>query len=303
MRLEFENPFQAEGRWYRGNIHSHTTRSDGLLGEKELIDAYRACGYHFLSITDHGILTLPDYRPGDLLLIPGEELSVGTSRVGTRFHIVALNIQEELPFEEGDPDEDPQRVIDLILRCGGLPILAHPSWSGLTLPDLLGLEGYVGLEVYNTDCDLAVNRGLSTVHWDALLSSGRRLHGFACDDTHMERRPGLPPDLCGGWIMVKAEEATVEAVVEAMRRGLFYSSNGPEIRSLTLDGGVVHVETSPVKAISFVSNPTMGERYTALEGEMTEAEYGVRWEESYIRVEAVDAYGRRAWTNPIYVSG
>ena len=301
MKLEFNNPWTVEGVWLKGNLHAHTDRSDGMLTVEEVIEAYRGRGYRFLSITDHGMLTYPDERPRDILLIPGEEISVGTSSAGTRFHILTINVEEELPVEEGDPDESPQRVIDLTLRYGGLPIVAHPYWSGFNLQDLMSLKNYIGIEIYNTTCELNRQRGLSTVHWDGLLSNGWRLYGFAGDDAHMERRPGLPPDIGGAWIMVKAEEPTVEAVVDAISRGLFYSSNGPEIRGLDIGEGVIHVETSPVRWISFVSNPTLGLRYTAERGEITEAEFRVTGDETYIRIEVSDIYGRKAWTNPIYV--
>src|SRR5947199_10583172 len=39
--------------WLRGNLHAHTTYSDGVKTPKELLAEYEALGYDFLAITDH----------------------------------------------------------------------------------------------------------------------------------------------------------------------------------------------------------------------------------------------------------
>jgi predicted metal-dependent phosphoesterase TrpH len=41
------------GRFFRGNLHCHSSRSDGLLGPEELVAAYRDAGYDFLCLSDH----------------------------------------------------------------------------------------------------------------------------------------------------------------------------------------------------------------------------------------------------------
>src|SRR5918995_4095171 len=48
-----ELPFDKPGRFYRGNIHAHSTNSDGTLPPQELASLYREAGYDFLAITDH----------------------------------------------------------------------------------------------------------------------------------------------------------------------------------------------------------------------------------------------------------
>src|SRR3989441_12857996 len=39
--------------WLRGNLHAHTTYSDGVKTPQDLIAEYEALGYDFLAITDH----------------------------------------------------------------------------------------------------------------------------------------------------------------------------------------------------------------------------------------------------------
>lgn len=301
MRRIFSNPFEAEGVWYKGNLHTHSTFSDGTRTREQIIAIYKEAGYDFLSITDHSVLTDIEGlgNPG-LLLIPGEEVCVGASEAGTHFHIVGVNISEPIPVTDFDPGVTPQQAIDHINRLGGIAILAHPYWSGLNHHDLLGLENYIGVEIYNTTCEVSRNLGFSAVQIDGLIAAGRRPLIFATDDHHGDDRELRPLDACGAWINVKARSPTVEGIMSGIREGLFYSSMGPEIKDIRIDGEGITVETSPVKTISFVSTPSLGDKYTAEDEPLTEITYPGREGETYVRIEATDYEGRTAWSNPIY---
>jgi len=301
MRCVFNNPFEARGSWFKGNLHAHSTNSDGSRTCEQLVELYRSAGYNFLSVTDHGVLTdTRDYCGRDFVTIPGEEISVGASEVGTFFHIVGVNICRQLPIEDYDRGISPQRAIDLIREAGGVAILAHPYWSGLNHHDLVGLEGYIGVEIYNTSCDVVRNLGYSAVHVDGLIAAGRRPLIFATDDHHGEDRELRPLDACGSWIMVKAESLTIRDLMSSITRGLFYSSMGPEIKGIRIDEEGITVETSPVKTISFVSTPSKGDKFTAEDTPLTRVTYPGREGETYVRIEITDYKGRTAWSNPIY---
>ncbi len=45
--------FSAPGQFYRGNLHTHSTRSDGILEPAEVCRRYKAEGYDFIALTDH----------------------------------------------------------------------------------------------------------------------------------------------------------------------------------------------------------------------------------------------------------
>ena len=49
--------FKESGRFYRGNLHCHTTRSDGRLSPQEAAAVYQEQGYDFLAVTDHRTLS------------------------------------------------------------------------------------------------------------------------------------------------------------------------------------------------------------------------------------------------------
>jgi len=44
------SPFDKSGRFYRGNLHSHSTHSDGEKSAEEVCRTYRELGYDFLAI-------------------------------------------------------------------------------------------------------------------------------------------------------------------------------------------------------------------------------------------------------------
>lgn len=94
MHYNFNNPFNEAGNWYKGNLHLHTTNSDGTLSPLEMIKQYQKKGFHFLSITDHNKLTEVK-EPAELLLIKGEELDCALAD-DINLHLVALNIKEEI---------------------------------------------------------------------------------------------------------------------------------------------------------------------------------------------------------------
>ena len=84
-----------------------------------------------------------------------------------------------------------------------------------------------GIEVYNAGCEIENGRGLSTVHWDMLLDSGRSCFAVACDDTHYA---GF--DSGYAWTMARVSEPTPAALLEALRTGAGYGSTGPRFDAI-----------------------------------------------------------------------
>ena len=302
-RVEFTNPFRCEGAWLRGAIHVHTTASDGLLSPEQALIAYKARGYDFVVIADHWRLTpVDDVAPSvGIVAIPGEELSVGRSLAGTSMHVVAVGLSEELSRERAS-GWDAQRAIDAVREGGGEALIAHPSWSDLCFADLLGLEGYLGVEVYNTNCDVSAGKGWSWSQWLGLLSSGKLVYGVAADDAHWGSGEHSRLDAFGGWVLVKAGSADADSVLRALRSGMFYSSTGPEILDVEVRGDEVVVRTSPVRAVTFLSREGHGRRYEAVSGgALTEVRHGLSGRERFVVVACEDWSGRVAWTNPMRV--
>jgi hypothetical protein len=298
--MEFANPFAASGSWYKGNLHIHSSGSDGAQAPEEVVRRYAAAGYHFLAMTDHRRVTPVPSVPEGFQVLSGAELEGDVTDVGDDVHVVGFGLTRG-----GDP---PARapvpeLIGWIRERGGEAFIAHPHWSGLIVKDLLQWEGSLGIEVFNASCHLSIAKGYARAHWDDLLGRKARAWGFATDDSHQHHNDHRPEDTACAWIMVKARALTRDALVEAIRGGLFYSSWGPAIHDVTVTDSEVRVPTSPVKRINFVAQRSAGESFTAIgTPTITEATYRIRGHEDYVRVECVDAEGRWAWSNPMFAA-
>lgn len=298
-----------------------------------LVAHYSYAGWDFLAITDHWKLTtFPEGTAlPDMTLIPSVEVGTApaSTRAGTNYHLVGLNIQEVPPRRDETGPGGAQWYIDAFREQGAATVVAHPYWSGLTLDDMAPLHDYLALEVYNADTEVHIGRGNAQALWDDLLTRRQVVRAVAVDDCH---RPGY--DSLRAWTMVRAAERTPEALLNALRAGHTYASSGPElfeVRWEPLDsrggvpfGGTVTVRCSPARSVSLIADATRGSRLNAgpfgmalrahrlrsetnraegvLEGEwLTGAVFTLQGNERYVRVQVEDARGGRAWTNPLFV--
>ena len=293
---ETENPFRVPGRWLKGALHTHTTASDGRLSPLALAKRYRDLDYDFLFFTDHNRVTRLDAPLDGILTLPGIELGVSTRRPHQVWDFVGLMT---------DPDvtvpgrfASPRDVCECVRAHSALCVLAHPYWSQLSGKDLTRIDGVPLVEVWNTGSELETGRGNAEYQWDWALGAGVRLNGVAVDDCHSR-----VDDTGGAWVMVKSAELSPGAIVDALRRGRFYSSCGPEMRDVRLTDDALEVETSACVAVGFVADRQKGARVVAGPGdELTSARCVFRGGERYVRVQVLDAHGRKAWTNPFHLT-
>ncbi|NLV74216.1 MAG: PHP domain-containing protein [Chloroflexi bacterium] len=291
--MAWTSPFSLPGAWYRGNLHAHTTQSDGLFSPEEVTAFYRSVGYDFMAITDHWVYTAGTRSAdGSWITIAGSELH------GEGYHMLTVGTS-------GLPDRalaaDPAVLAAEVARLGGLAFYAHPYWTGQTYDKLVTTPAVLGIEVYNGVCDQEVGLGYSRNEWDEALCTGKQLYGLATDDGH-----GGGGHKALGWVMVRATELEEGAIIEALRKGNFYSSNGPAITDLRLtrqDGKpALVVRCSPCRSITLYAAMPMGRRINAPEGGLiTSAVLGVFPEQRFVRVECEDATGHVAWSNPVFM--
>jgi hypothetical protein len=301
--------FTAPGRFWRGNLHTHSTRSDGVLKPEEVCRRYQAEGYDFLALTDHfigaygyPIVDTVPFRTNRFTTILGAELHSGPMLNGELWHILAVGLPPD--FAPGNaPDfhvhpgtETGPALAARARAAGAFVAVAHPQWSGLTLADARSIEAAHAVEIYNHGCWAGCDRADGFGIADLLLTEGRRLSLCATDDAHFSE-----PDHFGGWVIVKAEENDPVALVEALKAGNYYSSQGPEIRSVAITGKTVDVDCSAAVSV-IIQGAGTGAR--AVHGHsMTRASVNrERLDASpWLRVTVVDAAGKRAWSQPYWV--
>lgn len=289
----------GEGQWYKGNLHCHSTITDGSISPEDLLRKYWEKGYDFLSVTDHNIFGIPAVSKDiPIIMIPGVEHDLAFSEakcvhlVGTRINNNATNYdcRRYTPMEMNS-----QQMAEMMLQDGQFVVLAHPIWSRMEADEVLSIKGIQGIEVYNNGTEHLCHAGNAAVYWDLLLRNNRRVFGLACDDTHKEH------DLFGGWICVKAKKRSPHDIFDAITSGQFYSSSGPTIIDFGLNGREVYLSCSDCREIHFISYPSRGKSFFATDGNMlNDATCMIKGNELYIRAECVDASGHIAWTNPIF---
>jgi hypothetical protein len=318
----------AQGKWFRGNTHTHTANSDGDSPPDSAARWYRDHGYQFLFITDHEKQTDPaplNARfgvPGKFMLIVGQEV---TQRVvdSTHYkrlrqaHVNSLGAREVvMPLgERGRASGITMRQgyaenVARIRAAGGIPQINHANfiWS-VRLQDLVDLPDSVLFEIANAHT--GVNNGgdgqspSTEALWDSLLTRGKTLFGVADDDAHSFRpedadaydltRPGR------GWIVVRADTLTADAILGGIRRGDFYASTGVTLDSLVLSRSEVRMTMKVREEARFLTEfiGSGGRVLARVRG--PRASYRIKGDEGYVRARVTDSNGRRAWTQAVRV--
>ncbi|MGR3660910.1 MAG: PHP domain-containing protein [Paracoccaceae bacterium] len=301
--------FTDPGNFFRGNLHTHSTCSDGLLDPAEVCRRYQAEGYDFIALTDH-FVGLFDYPVTDtntcrntkFTTLFGAELHSGEMENGNLWHILAIG----LPLDFTPPDAPHFKAIkgsetgaSLAQRArdaGAFIAIAHPHWSGMTRGDARTITAAHAVEIYNHGCVVDNDRGESFLTLEHMLSEGRRLNLIAADDAHFNT-----PDHFGGWVMVKATENTPEALLASLKAGTYYASTGPQIHDIRISEHSVEIECSSAATVIMMGE---GTSMATLHGSsMTKVTLSrERLADSpWIRITIIDRAGKRAWSNPIWM--
>ena len=279
---------------YKINLHTHTTRSDGRKTPPESAAIYRAAGYDAIAITDHW----KPHGEGEidgLKIFWGCEYDFGLDTTEERvYHIVALFCDRDPMVEKTDT---PQECIDKINAANGLAVLAHPAWS-LNQPDeVASLCGVEITEIYNTVSGIEHSfRPYSGAFVDLLACRGRPMGLFATDDTHY-----YTGDSAVASIMVACDSLDRESVMEAIKRGDYYATTGPEAHISVEDGEAI-VKCSPAVKVEICTNAAFFKGRRLLGEGIVEHRYSLSPVDKYVRAEVTDGNGKVAYTNFVVVS-
>lgn len=295
-------PFDKPGRFYKGNIHMHSTNSDGLKSPAEAVQAYRERGYDFVALTDHfmerfgfPVSDTSAFRTDDFTTIFGAELHGEGMRNGELWHIVALGLPLDFPGK--GPNENGPEIAARATAAGAFVVIAHPHWNGVTQADALRIEDFDAIEIHNEGHTNDSDRGNGWMLADVLATSGYRFSVTAADDAHFKTDR---PDTFGGWIHVKAESLDPDALLAALKAGYYYASTGPEIHDVRFTDTEIVVSCDPVTAI-FADGRGSIKLFKRGEG-ITEARFPIGpFANAFCRIEILRADGKKAWTSPLWL--
>ncbi|AGT08558.1 CehA/McbA family metallohydrolase [Paracoccus aminophilus] len=291
--------FTTPGLFLRGNLHCHSSVSDGDPTPARVCALYRDLGYDFISLTDHfmarygyPVTDTTPWRDAEFTTLLGAELHAPALGNGEIWHLVANGLPIDFaPLGETETGvELAQRALD----AGAFVSIPHPAWYGLTPEDALTLPEVHAVEAWNTICQIETGRGEGGHLIDQMLNAGRRIGVVAADDTH--RYHG---DLGGSWVMVKAAERSPEAILAALKAGAYYASQGPEIYHVEIDGDHLNVETSPISSAWLIGHAARSAAVTGMD--LTHLRLPLeKFAGSWARLVIADEAGNRAWANPLW---
>lgn len=296
------SPFSKPGRFWKGNLHTHSTRSDGTLSPEQVCQVYRKAGYDFLALTDHflkayeyPVVDTTPFRTADFTTLIGAELHSGRTELGNLWHILAVGLP--LDFSPPFTDESGPQIAARALNAGAYVAVAHPQWYTLTEADVLSLGPVHAIEVFNGTSVDYNDRADSWFMMDLMLMRGHRYTACATDDAHfMPQRH----DAMLGWVQVKAPELTPDSLLAALKTGDYYSSTGPEIYDVQVyPGEKLTVRCSPASRVFIAGSGWTADSVTG--SGLMEAEFNLeKFRSPYVRVIVRDKDGRRAWSNPFW---
>jgi len=296
------------GKFYKANMHCHSTLSDGEFTVEKLKEEYQKKGYSIIAFTDHEkFYTHNDLSDENFLAINSYEVDISNWDTDDsnfvrcyHFNCYALSNGDNnvvLPKPDYKDTASINRFIKKLNESNYIVCYNHPYWSLQTLDDYRELEGLFASEIYNYSAYIGDGiDGNQTQVYDTLLRLGKRISCIASDDNHDKNPIGHPQnDSFGGFIMVKAESLDYDTIMKAIQKGEFYASAGPAIEELYVEDNIAKIKCSPAVRITVNTAGRRAGVVNAPEGEtITAAEFNIDPRDRYIRFEVMDERGRRA---------
>jgi len=302
--------FANDKNIYKANMHSHTTVSDGALTPEQAKEAYVARGYSIVAFTDHNILkSHQQLNDKDFLAINACEVDIisakkrGSPLYHFNLYATRPDMTETPPLPKMDYS-DHEAINKYIAERnaeGFLVCYNHPYWSMQTYDEYSKLRGCFAMEIYNHNCEVAEGYyGYNPQVYDEMIRQGQNIFCFSTDDNHNRGPEDIKDkDSFGGYIQINSRSLTYEDVMDALKRGDFYSSQGPEIHEISLEGNILTVKCSPTDLIVVY---TQGRRCCVKKGDgLTSATFELSEMDDYIRVMCRDKNKLDANSNAYWI--
>lgn len=331
------------GNFYKAAMHVHTNISDGGISVEGMTKAYKEKGFSIVAYSDHEVfVTHNDLSNENFLAINAVEVAINDesknaggwpylptyhlnlyaknrdidySSVCTKesiyvehSHKYMMERMKKNVFEKEYTQKSINKLIAAAKKDGFLVCYNHPVGSLQNFENYCDLKGIWAVEWYNTG---STQGGMpETIRpVEDLLHKGEKVMPIAGDDSHGYGAVGH----C--FAMVKAENLEYETIMQAFERGDFYSSSGPEIYSLYIEDGVLHITCSDVVRITVTTERRVSfikdfEDFT----EFSEANFDLKdyeknshlteqtYKDAYFRVTLRDKNGREAYSRAYFLT-
>ena len=235
---------EKEMRLYRGDVHTHTTASDGALTSEELVALCRKQRLDYVFVTDHNNcaenFNLP--HPEDMTVIPGMEW--------THYKGHASLLGVERPLSSFFCVNTPEQAAALLAEAraaGAMIVVNHPfcapecGWAwGMERTPFDAVEAWNGALMHENENTACLS------WWHAQLLAGRRIPVIGGSDFHRTGPLSLPGVPC---TCLYAPSRDPEDLMAALRQGHGYIKMYPDAPDLEARaGGAILGDTAPAGA-------------------------------------------------------
>ncbi len=328
------------GSFYKANLHTHTTITDGRLSPEEVKAIYKKYGYSIVAYTDHEVFVPHnDLTDESFLALNGFEATIDDNKlsgfgVKKTAHIcfIAYNDTQDIQpcwhrdpekyksghsqkakhlvkFDESEPDyireysaEGVSEYTRRVKEKGFFTTYNHPGWSYEDYSNYMGYENMDAMEMFNGSAIVEGYDDYNPRVYDDMLRGGKRLYCIGADDNHNGAQEHERKfDSARAFTVIKAERLDYPSVMNALKNGPFYASDAPAIRELYVEEGKLYVKCSPADRI----NCTYGIRRAQTRADengipVTEAVFTLPEHYGYFRVTVIDERGRHACSNAYF---
>lgn len=225
MKVTYELTFTPkQRRLLKGDLHTHTLASDGVLTVENLAQRAHLHGLDFLAITDHNQTISADALPH----IPGLTLIPGMEWTHFRGHANFLGIEkiQHAPFAVNTPEEV-MSSFQAARDCGALISINHPFDVPCDFRFDLNTLPYDCLEIWNGPMRESNLKALA--FWQSQLAAGKRIAICGGSDYHRDS-PFLFPG--GPTTCIFSASAGRDDLLAALRQGhayVIFAPNGPAL--------------------------------------------------------------------------
>tara|TARA_R110002072_G_scaffold203257_1_gene361244 strand:- start:5122 stop:6405 length:1284 start_codon:yes stop_codon:yes gene_type:complete len=337
--LSDHNHMQTEERWF--------TVDDGRLQPEDVDELKSIFGDRAVETRDWNgqpqmrLQTLTELqlrfaRPGEFLLIPGEEITCNYRRKTESgfhdhpIHVNAINLATTIPPRGGDSPAD---LMNAIVRdvnehaaTHQRSVLSHVNHpienAALSVQDIASLTGDRFFEIHNglRSCPSQAEGDDPSIEdwWDEANTirceepARPLLYGIASDDAH--RIDGEPEVQAGrAWIVVRSPSLDAASLIEAMRKGDYYASTGVDLEDIQVTREAYTVDVQEREGVKhrvkfFGLRQGETEVQILMEGARDPAVYTWRGDEVWVRAKVITDRPHlnpqhadeveRAWTQP-----
>lgn len=323
-----------DGKFFKANLHCHTTVSDGDWTPEKVKEEYKKHGYSIVAYTDHEVMVPhPELSDDEFIAMNGYELEAReyVSPVWSqnrRCHMcfialdpsinkhvcwneekngytwgTAASYAKDAIYDESEAhfvrSYDGECVSEMMRRgreAGFFVTYNHPTWSAESYEQYIGYNNMHAMEIVNNSCVTSGYEEYNARVYDDMLKSGKRLYCIAADDNHNKSS-----DSFGGFTMIKAEKLEYGLIGKALLNGDFYASQGPEIYELFVEDDKITVKTSKASKIAMITDVIHTRCVNAENGvPVTEATFTIHEPATYFRIVVTDEKGKRACTNAYF---